>query len=374
MKPSAPTAKSQAMAVCCAAIVGRPTTTTAGPCPSMIQWARSPALFRQWAEDWVLPPLWDAVFRLPLEGSTGESWNQHKMVCVSVSITMGLVRISVFTSHSELGVRVCGCIGDDRVLVSSTNVSWSRGRNREKKYIIVDTTQAVLEERRYTAEASLSDWASVGFPQCNRRWIVGCRDVGAGWFLHIHRVSCGVPVGADVVVNGGQLPVVDELTLIGDTAVIRGCNSSHCRVLAFIDLPATFSNKKELVITRKAVGAGVAWMPDGSIWWVFPQDQLVKPISKHHLFSRPSTWSGATRFQVFHTGDLAHPSLCVPCSWACPERQTGIIISTSHNNNHGGKRMSDIEIEFSLHDGVSGMHIGVFRVTYSSLFTFKPYP
>ncbi|KAH3731846.1 hypothetical protein Pelo_17324 [Pelomyxa schiedti] len=390
MKSSATTAKSQAMAVCCAAIVGRPTATTAvvGPCPAMIQWARSPALFRQWAEDWVLPPLWDAVFRLPLEGSTGELWNQHKMVCVSVSMTVGLVRISVFTSHSELGLRLCGCIGDDRVMVSSTNGSWSRGGHRE--YFIRDATKELWDARRHTAEASLSDWASVGFPQCNRRWIVGYRDGGgAEPSFHIHKVSCGVPVGSDVVVKcGGQLRIVDEVALLGDTAMIAGCNSSRAQVVALVDLQATFSNKKELVLAAKIEGDGVAWMPDGSICslvrggvettgseshqcyllvdefpvrktrWVFPQDEVVKQIGRNHLFSRPSDWSQATRFQVFHTGDLAHPSLCVPCTWACPDRQTGITISTSHHNNHGGKSGATMpEIELSLHDGVSGMHI-----------------
>ncbi|KAH3758750.1 hypothetical protein Pelo_9439 [Pelomyxa schiedti] len=57
----------------------------------MREWARSPALLRQWAEEWVLPPLWDALFRLPLQGATWQLRDYCITAHVSVSLTLGLI-------------------------------------------------------------------------------------------------------------------------------------------------------------------------------------------------------------------------------------------------------------------------------------------
>ncbi|KAH3731844.1 hypothetical protein Pelo_17322 [Pelomyxa schiedti] len=401
----ATTANSQVMAVCGAAIVGRRTTgcncggvtatgeeaqrssTIIGPCPSMTEWARSPALVRQWADDWVLPPLWEAVFRLPIKGTTRETRYQHKYMCVGVSLTLGVVNLSVFTFDSELGERVCGCIGDNRVLVAHSKDFDGVGHNRE--YFMWDTiTQKAVG---CAPDTSLGQWAPVSSPQCNRKWIVGRHDDARDSFLYIHKVSRGAPTGADVVVKcSGGLPV-DEVTLLGDTVMIHGNDSSENEVVAFVDLEETFGNKKELVFTSKIdcgplhgalATAAVTWLPDGSACilkrnlmsttvyrpcytlvdaspghsaiWVFPPNDFVKPLSKDHLFSRSSKWSDVTRFQC--------------------DTQTGLILSTSHSNCGPETSAFSTEVEFSLHHGVTGFHFGGFVVPFPSVFAFKPYP
>ncbi|KAH3763725.1 hypothetical protein Pelo_4422, partial [Pelomyxa schiedti] len=124
-RPKATTAKSQVMAIVCAptttqkrgrcfvpssaatpAQLAQPTTISAptittttelAACvpQSMIQWIQSTTLFRAWAEDWVLRPGEEAVFRLPI-------WTYYLHVVVSP--TLGLVSHSVFTHDG----RVCG--------------------------------------------------------------------------------------------------------------------------------------------------------------------------------------------------------------------------------------------------------------------------
>ncbi|KAH3758666.1 Vacuolar protein sorting-associated protein 9A [Pelomyxa schiedti] len=400
---STTTAKSQVMAVCCAALVGHrhpPTTTqaTAGPCPTMTEWARSPALVRQWADDWVLSPLWDAVFHLPIDGTTWDTTGQQHFLFVSVSLTLGVLSHSWFTCGG-ITCDVCGCIGDNKVLMYVPKRGSCGDEQAAAEHIIRDTAaggEARNPECRCLpeTEASLAQWEQVRFTTCNRKWIVGCHVKGSALF--IRRVVSGSPFGDDVILKASEFSrgFVPQFTPLGnDVVMLRELGEHSSAALVFVDLWESF-NKKDLVVTSKIVcrtnwpmvDTGITWLPDGSLCilktdmlgdlsekkntdfclveeksnatvWDFPEKQ-VTILGKNHLLAAPSIWwSGEnSHFKVFHTGDLAHPSLHVPSTWATGEWQSSLILSTSyHNPEH--TTPSAQEIEFSLYDGLTGCHI-----------------
>ncbi|KAH3764901.1 hypothetical protein Pelo_3233 [Pelomyxa schiedti] len=364
------TAQSQVLAVCCVAIVARRAVPITAPCPSMREWARSPALVRQWADDWVLPPLWDAVFVLPLVPQARESGGGQYLFHVSVSLTLGVLCHSWFACDSS--EKVCGCIRDNRVLVQTANkVSLSM------EYAIRDPA---AWNDTYLPEASLEAWRFIWIVKCGKKWILG----GDGsTSIHILRVVCGSPVGAEVVVRCRDIQSQFQFTPLGDDVIMFLERDEHgYDVVVFADLVEIFE-KKQLVVMAKiscgtkwpVVTSDITWMPDGSacilledaqlvstlvdpskgnvIVQQFPHKEAVLPFRKNNVFCLCSKQSEMSTFEVFHTGDLAHPSLCVPCTWATVDRITGLILSTVHHNS----REVSTEIEFSLHDGVSGIHI-----------------
>ncbi|KAH3731316.1 hypothetical protein Pelo_17855 [Pelomyxa schiedti] len=354
----------------------------------MTQWARSTVLFRQWAEEWVLYSLWDAL---------------------------------------------CGCIGDNKVLLTSF-------KNFTVEQIIKDTTACNQCE---LPEPSLTAWAQIKSIVCNRKWIVGCGDTKEEVpSLFIHKVEGGAPVGDDVVVKTRdiRMSLVELAPLSDDTLILHGKIGGGCSehtqrdVVTLVDLEATFNNK-ELVVKSKIecnppLGAStlilrsVTWLPDGSpcilmselvlqeaavnvtrrtlvdalsseTTWEFPDGKLVTTLNKSHVFVRTtdSYSSEPTEFQVFHNGNLSQPSLCLPCTWSCPHRLSGLILSTSYfssekdalqemiysvtlstyqpRNRHHESDTTEI-IEFSLHDGVTGFRLGVITLPLK-LFKFKKY-
>ncbi|KAH3723228.1 hypothetical protein Pelo_18067 [Pelomyxa schiedti] len=386
------TAKSQVMAVCCAALVVHRTTPATGvhPCPTMTEWARSPALVRQWAEDWVLSPLWDAVFRLPIDGTTSAS--QQHFLFVSVSLTLGVLSHSCFTCGINCGV--CGCIGDNKVLMYVPKRRYDRDGPAAGDHVIRDTAAAPWNQQSVSVpEVSLAQWEQVRFTACNRKWIVGCQIKGS--VLYIHRVVRGSPVGDDVILkcrdfSWGFEPQFTPLG--GDVVMLRGLGETMNAPRVFVDLWESF-NKKELVVTSKIlyrtnwplVATGVTWLPDGSACilqsyhtaiadgekndtafylvdqgsnatvWEFPEKD-VTVLGKNHLLHSPSLWWSADSFKVLHTG---------------------LILSTTHRIEYEeeatGALCTTTEIEFSLHDGVTGFHIGVFTHPLQNNLKFTPF-
>ncbi|KAH3731747.1 hypothetical protein Pelo_17418 [Pelomyxa schiedti] len=356
----------------------------------MTEWARSPALVRQWADDWVLPPLWDAVFKLPIKAKTRDPMAPPHFFHVSVSLTLGIVGHSEFVCGSE--EVVCGCLGENRVLVTVTKRNPGRD-DPITEHMIRDTT-APWSPECCLPEASL---AQIGPTRCNWKWIVGCDYHHS---MYIHKVVHGSPVGADVTVmcRGSVRGVVPMFTPLGDDIVqFRETHGeddgdyNSCSVVVFVDLEATFNKKDLVVISKIDCGpnwalppAGITWMPDSSPcilrsrFLVNPETHaavlaytLVDPskshatvmefrhktvltLGKNHFFavSAQNRWSAVTNFEVFHNGDLTHPTLSVPCTWAARDPM-GLILSTYLPD------CGATEIQFSLHDGVTGFHIAI---------------
>ncbi|KAH3723229.1 hypothetical protein Pelo_18068 [Pelomyxa schiedti] len=317
----------------------------------MMEWARSPALVRQWAEDWVLPPLWDAVFTLPLEGTTWENRGNCHAVHVSVSLTLGVVNISWFRCAGTPFDWLCGCLGENSVLIHLVN-------DFRVGYIIKDTTAWACYK---LPEPSLAAWKQIRETQCNRKWIVGCDDSKEAPSLFIHKVVGGAPVGSDVVVKSRVFRFQRvEFSPLGDNTltVYGSIDGGTMEAVVFVDLEATFNNK-ELVVKSKikcehtSIPMEVTWMPDGSPcilrgelvqdeslffmiqttlvdassgakMWVFPQRKAVTTLSKNH-------------FHHFLFRALGH----------------ALILSTSHHEVILCDSYSPVsptpEIEFSLH-------------------------
>ncbi|KAH3767190.1 hypothetical protein Pelo_945 [Pelomyxa schiedti] len=195
-----------------------------------------------------------------------------------------------------------------------------------------------------------------------------------------------------MVVKSGDIRIkrVEFAPLGGDTLILYGTTEGGTMdAVVLVDLEATFTNK-ELVVKSKIVCGqstgptrytrGVTWMPDGSpcmlvvsgfvpvhnyslvdasalatTRWVFPKGKTVSTLQKTHVFAH---WSSEDpNFQVFSNGNLAQPLLCVPCTWAVADQQSGLILSTSHQSNSQQNEMG-----FSLHEGVTGFLIGNFSV------------
>ncbi|KAH3745768.1 hypothetical protein Pelo_12849 [Pelomyxa schiedti] len=358
----------------------------------MTEWARSAALVRQWAEEWVLSPLWDAVFELPFNETYTRDFlpiPQHFLI-VSVSQTLGVLGHSWFR-YSDDNETMCGCIGDNRVLVVAINRL--PGCNElTKQHFVRDTTAPWNQE--CLPEPSLTQWEPVRFTKCNRKWIVGCNDGES--VIFIHRV-CSHTRGS----------IVPEFTPLGDDVIMLHETDEYSNTtVEFVDVRESFE-KKELVVTSKfecgtkwpLFEIGITWMPDGSPC-ILQCDVLANPhgnittyrlvdsSTKHTLIQEFLCKKVATlsknllfvisaqrkrpghNFMLRHTGDLAHhPSLRVPCTWASGDWPTGLILSTSHNqsNNTGGGN----EIRFSLHDGVTGFHICVFSLPLPTNVRFK---
>ncbi|KAH3763156.1 hypothetical protein Pelo_5011 [Pelomyxa schiedti] len=306
------TAKSQVLALRCAPIIiaKRCPSATKRPPPSMIQWALSPQ-FRAWAEDWVLTPCYDAVFGVPMERLIVELGFVRVFLCVSVSSTLGLVSVDLFTFF---GSRVCGCVGDGKVLLKCY-----QGGEEHYQFKIFDSRQ------RGTPYIGVGPIFHNQEPEirvrCNRKWIVG---FPRGESLWVVKVVGGAPLQQqpEHFFNGitpGTLqfsPFSDDTVIVMPQATEK-TNGVSC--ITFVDLDASFQ-AQELVITSKIElnkmwPAGLLWMPGGSLCVLnqtteshhpicacsiflidcatqahhFPKFPIVTPIGKNHAHNTTPT-------------------------------------------------------------------------------------
>ncbi|KAH3758414.1 hypothetical protein Pelo_9779 [Pelomyxa schiedti] len=367
-RSNATTAKSQAMAVCCAGVV----RWSGSHCPpSMVAWARSPPLVRMLADRWVLRAERDALFdmsKLKEECRGGGSTNKGEKdltthLYVSVSHTLGVVTAHCF-SCSGFG-EVVGCLGLGRILCGRFK---STAAETKEHFFAVD----LLSSRGPPPKLF-----SQGFPvnvKCNWKWIVAFDRKGPDLLLTkvvdgaIAKMGIRFIGGIDPVSTIQFAPWCDDVLMM-----LAGGTGTKPGSVALIDLKESF-NERGLVFKFKAPcrehwPLGVMWMPDGSMatlranpftlassttgeQYQFPPfSSDVEPISRSHAL----VWcfSHLKKFHVYHTGNLlSAPSLSVPCTWAGTSKQTsGLIASTPAHSDSP-------EIQIAVHDGTTGFHLG----------------
>ncbi|KAH3722654.1 hypothetical protein Pelo_18640 [Pelomyxa schiedti] len=330
----------------------------------MIQWIQSTALFRAWAEDWVLWPSEEAVITLPIP---------CHYLHVVVSPTLGLVRHSLYTHWP-----VCGCVGHNRILVESVGC-------RRKKLFEIEEVGTVRSLR--TTEVPLEGWSYFP-PLCNRRWVVGFpkMDTTRIWKIVGGDLSKDPPLCVDRSLRDRFLqfsPFCDDVVIVSSfDQEIGSC------VILFCDLQASFDQGK-LVATSKLmcryVGnmqiKGVIWRPDGSICTLhldptyhtvlvdmttekqvarFPQYAFVTPVGRNHLFVRAQR--DYSKFKVYN---VANKKLTpTPCTWACPAipLHSGLI---AHSGAVSGSE-SSTEITFTVRDVATGLCVCHFPLCFNS--------
>ncbi|KAH3744157.1 hypothetical protein Pelo_14445 [Pelomyxa schiedti] len=373
----ATTAKSQVVAVCCAPIIAKrvcrhpcnssdhegavassspPSSYPLKPSPAMVEWCQSLSLVRMWAEEWVLRPVRDAVFRLPLRDSTQihtRDIRRFRYLCVSVSPTLGVVSVSAFTS--TMLMQDC-MTGPNKVLFSKTSPSdW-----------------VLWEHSVLDSESGAVCWSSPSLSfgysaRANRKWLA-CSGSKHGE-LCIWRVAGGIPEGPGVCFQTSlDLKDIDLSPESHDILMDLGWT---CGAVTFVDLDASFQAQGLVVQTKimhhEVTPKGVMWLSDGSMCTLhfgssvyflvdelqhrrlaFPKDHMVHPISKGRAFVISAD---SHRFRVYDTegSDPTKPSFCVPCTWCCPSNQSGLIASTGLSTR-GAKEKS---LKVSLHDGLS---------------------
>ncbi|KAH3767722.1 hypothetical protein Pelo_388 [Pelomyxa schiedti] len=292
---------------------------------------------------------------------------------------------------------VCGCVGDyGSVLVVSSSNSWHSE----------NSPWSVSIRRGYCADAGTSVTEGVGrfigvvrnpF-KCNRKWIVGIAG-GVILLCRVPRVgSCNDAQQQEVVEmkcprHGGPTVFLQFSPLCDYVVLLREIGDKMETAL-FVDLESSFRSK-ELAITSRVVCSvggrviteGFMWSPDGTVctlqWhigreisslvefgtslemWQFPGKTRVVAMSKSHVFCCSSVGSEMENFLVYHTEKLATPSLCVACTWSFPDRQSGLILSTSHIDSS-----TVTQVQFSLHDALTGFYVGDFTVPVSHPFYF----
>ncbi|KAH3759557.1 hypothetical protein Pelo_8643 [Pelomyxa schiedti] len=379
------TAKSQAMALCCAAVVAKRFTfprnpTRSAPCRTFVG---STALFRAWAEDWVLKSDRETVFRLPIEDSA-HCWAEtvEHFLYLSVSPTLGVVRHSWLTRNHT--VTVIGCVGQGRLLVA----------NREDfAWEVVD---AVSGDKTGDVDRG-AVVVSYGKDRvkCNRKWIVAF----SGQNLNLWKVAGGA-VEKRVCIGGVEFRGDFEFSPICDDVVVQLTvgKDGNLGVVTFIDLGASFK-AQELVVASRVVcrqqwPSGVMWLPDdqgGGLcilhhaesayyllsanqdggpaeeWRPFPPLRHVAPISKSHAIV--TAYHHTTQFSVHRVGhDISEPILYLPCTWVHPCQSSGLIASTEFCKKKAESELPSTDasvvaerkrkISFAVHDGATGFHIG----------------
>ncbi|KAH3761432.1 hypothetical protein Pelo_6733 [Pelomyxa schiedti] len=337
------------------------------PPSSMVKWIQSTAVFRAWAEEWVLRPSDEAVFRLPI---------REHFLFVSVSPTLGLVRHSWFHTPGDVN----GSLGNNRMIL------------RQSRFIRASfLNEHVIEEVGGDGEAlkRVSSLQTRCHPlYCNRKWIVGIN----GGRLHVWQVAPGVGLG-DASSSGMTERYFDGL-LLGYIVCARFSSFSDdvflvfesCETVGgsggsvtFCDLQASV-NKGELVVIRKLLCRDrpccvTSCRTDGSMCTMhydpylivdnatgepvvqFPEGATVLPIGSSHVFMMRKD---APKFEVFHNGGSltsTPPTLSVPCTWAAPSLrdQSQLIVSTTHSSESHGRAT---EIKFVVHDCSTGFHVG----------------
>ncbi|KAH3744474.1 hypothetical protein Pelo_14143 [Pelomyxa schiedti] len=284
---------------------------------SLVRWTQSTEAFRAWAEDWVLRPLDDAVFRLPIP---------NHFLYVSVSLTLGLLR------HSQFFVTdtVCGCVGFSRILLQN---------KRSGAYLCpIPGVSDDLAPKR----VQLWDTAVC----CNRKWVVSEDS---------EQVL--------VVPDGGGTEMVFKPELIGSVGAhyFSPFNDdvlmlfSSIGTATFWDLKAS-SEQGHLVVASEIqcrdYPQGMVWIPGGPVCIIhwdysapshlvvdlttskevakFPSNYPVVPIGTSHIFAR-------LRF-----------------------------LSLARGHRHQSTPTSPTEITFSVHDGPTGLHVGDFTVPHTT--------
>ncbi|KAH3758546.1 hypothetical protein Pelo_9653 [Pelomyxa schiedti] len=426
------TAKSQVLAMLCSAVghtrsgssddesgdneddvhmdAWRPTTH---PVPSLISWVRSADLFREWAENWVLRPDQEAVF-LPLKHSpqgcgSVTAWYLY----VSVSPTLGV--IDHFWNHCDRKNRVCGCVGHNRLLVSTPSTE-----NDCVDYYIEHASPGSTTPSQFVWSLE-GCAAAVDIPvaKCNTKWIV----IYAGLYeqLHVWRVVGGSAVGTRVVLStncdllkvnkpdGSKLKYATlEFCLLHDNTLMiytsykppenpiesdKQGNPPRQAPLSratFVDLeeshrenhfvfsskPLDFDDPFTAAVMRNPGGTlnytlhyTSQWMTQCSFYLKhgttsqksprFPQGSQVSQIGPMHLVVFcPVSAHKDTLFSVYNIeNDMT--SLCVPCTWASPSIQqpSSLILATSY---HQPFPSEPTEMHLSLHEGVTGVCLGMF--------------
>ncbi|KAH3742720.1 hypothetical protein Pelo_15882 [Pelomyxa schiedti] len=398
------TAKSQALAVCCATVIAKstrgPFTKNRAGSAAFRAFVESPALFRAWAEDWVLRPDCDTVFRLPIKDSAHWDKRVNLFLYLSVSPTLGVVRHSWVTRRAA--DTVMGCVGERRILVASTN---SEDWKWRLSVVDVGTGETTGDVNGGAAIASYGR----DRVKCNRKWIVGFTDNK----LNVWKVVRGAPAAKGVCIGGVQLRGTFEFSPLCDDVVVLLTvgQTGKPGVVTFIDLGASFK-AQELVVASRVVcrehwPTGVMWLPDrngGSLgilhhadssyyllsanqesagtgkWTPFPPLRHVAPIGKSHAIV--TAYHNTTQFSVHRVGhDISEPTLSVACTWVCPSQTSGLIASTKFCETKSELPSTDdsvavteteCKISFAVHDGSTGFHIGDFTVPLLSGFSFEP--
>ncbi|KAH3756553.1 hypothetical protein Pelo_11664 [Pelomyxa schiedti] len=378
------TAKSQALALLCAPVVAkRSPPPPTPPAPSLVRWAQSTSLARAWARDWVVRPAAHAVFQLPIRG--------HRL-CASVSPTLGLVSSRWFRQEGKWGA-VRGCVGQGRVLACSMEL---RAGVVVREYRVEDVA-AAADGGDDGGRAPSEVLASLGrldcLVWCNSKWIVGLPSRGEMCVWKVLDPRCdggaGLVLSEEQRFEGVDATLLQFSPLCDDDVMAF---SSALSFVEFIDLEASFNSKnvvvKSVVKCSKREPFGILWMPDGSTCSLhygyssciilkdtatgnpvklFPKCvNHVIPVGSHHIFVMGCP---ATEFQVYSTKNLTTPSLCTPCTWAAASLPSGLIVSTSHDQL---KYRKTSDIQFELHDGGTGFHIGGFRIPTTDPVFFSP--
>ncbi|KAH3732270.1 hypothetical protein Pelo_16894 [Pelomyxa schiedti] len=330
------------MAVCCAAI---DRWSGSYCCPSMVAWARSTSLLGDWARYWVLRPESDAVFEMPTEHDGG--------------------------LKNHLYLIVLGCLGLDRLLFGAVD----RG----------DVVTVQLQAPCGNIPPGRMIWRMYDHNgdtvACNRSWIVVLSASNPVFVpeLYVWKVVRGAPIEPMIqfskVHRAHRIqfsPLCDDVIVIVDSGSVT-----------FVDLVESFK-ARVLVVTLNFVAAdpspllGVLWMPNGSLCTLhcitnskscfllerttgkrhqfqkFPD--VVRPIGISHAFVMPMD---TPQYQVYNTGNLASPSLCIPCTWARHHKPSGLIASTTLKRR---LLSSATEIPLRVHDSVTGFCFGDFTV------------
>ncbi|KAH3766226.1 hypothetical protein Pelo_1900 [Pelomyxa schiedti] len=372
------TAKSQAMAVRCAGIVRWSGTHC---CPSMVLWAQSPSLFREWAEDWVLRPACAADFVLPIEGIKDNEKTKrvqhHLHVCVSH--TLGIVGYSCYTCGDARSYTfVVGCLGMDRVLCKRFFQATRWQDSCLYEYFDMD-----VSEYPHSAENSVGIFTSEygTTVKCSGNWIVALDTRSV--VLRVWKVVGGVPCKPEVYFEDGiEVGMIDFSPLCDDILIIltRGSKTTAATV-KFVDLAESFKIQ-DIVFTLRITCSeprplGVLWKPDGSMCTLHHENpepfHLVECTTGHRHYSFPRFYEvtpigrshavvcflfNPKAFEVYHTGNLSRPEQCFPCTWARASKQSGLVASTSHQESDSNVT----EISFQVHDCVTGFHVGDFIV------------
>ncbi|KAH3756508.1 hypothetical protein Pelo_11699 [Pelomyxa schiedti] len=366
------TAKSQVLAVCCAPVVARrPASSRSGhrsPAESMVQWCQSAAIVRAWAEDWVLRPSREAVFRLPISDPEGTGRQQY--LFVSVSLTLGVVENYWMTCGTD--TMVCGCLGHKRVLCAhhtddarGTRFYYSDVRDMAVESLDAKNPKDPAKTRLYIG-GSLD--SRVFTLRCNRRWIVRC---ALGNEICVWKVPSESPTYFRDVSFGVEAaraefsPICDDVVIMCTTSESTGFGC-----IIFADLDASCGTQHLVVTSKVMCGCclpeGYMWLTGGSLCTLDNFHPSMAYCLVDCATQKILAFPKRCQFHVYHTGNnLTAPSLSVPCTWARPSTQSGLIASTTQ------RPVADInatEILITVHDGPTGFRVGKFAAPLPSTF------
>ncbi|KAH3745899.1 hypothetical protein Pelo_12704 [Pelomyxa schiedti] len=314
-----------------------------------------PTLARAWADEWVFGPsvVDDAVFEVPLQKNAAHAKRRSAFVCVSVSsTTMGVVAYSVFWC----GLTVCGCVGQSRVLVRSRGAMGSSDTGFDYSVLNLGDTAESPRFALFTAPGMSS-------MRCNRSWVVGIRMERERDALFVRKLLCSPNKRGECLLCGFNRPgtIPDNSGISGRIRKVKFSPLSdgvamvlnYDSLVSFVDLEASFTTNTLVTTINIVCGEihprGVMWLSSGT---------PLKPVGKNHAFV--SEEFEPTQFQVYHTDNLTAPSLCVPCTWVHITSSSSLILSTQ--GSYTPYQHSTSTLQFTLHDGISGLKVGDFNI------------